>query len=933
MTYRKKLIEVALPLVAINAACHHEKSVPRRGHPATMHLWWARRPLAACRAVLFAQLVDDPSSHPDKFPTEKDQKRERERLFKIIEQLAKWENINNSSVLKTARQEILKSTGGKPLPILDPFCGGGAIPLEAQRLGLKAYASDLNPVAVLINKALIEIPPKFAGLPPVHPNAQKSFDWHGAKGLADDVRYYGQWMCNEAERRIGQFFPKAKLSDQYGNSYVNVVAWIWARTVECSNPACKSVVPLIRSFWLSTKKGKKVWIDPVVDKANKSIKFIVKNGVGTPNEGTYKNRAATCLICRSVSNLHYIRSEGQAGRMGSVLIAIVAEGQRKRVYLSPDKKQEKIAFSAKPKWKPKEKVTTPSHDVDRLPMYGMYTWGDAFTKRQLLALTTFCEVLAKAREKVIEEAVTCGFKNDTLSLNDGGDGAKAYADAVTTYLAFAIDKNADWCSTICTWVPSIEGVKQTFARHTIPMTWDFAETNPFSNSTGNFSNHLEWVAKMIEACPYPALPGLVSQLDATATIGQGLSKAIVVTDPPYYDNVGYADLSDFFYVWLRRSLGTIYPELFSTLLSPKIQEVIAAPHRFKGNRKKARRFFEDGLAKVFLNIKNLQHPDYPFCIFYAFKQAEMVSVYDGNEKHSSAIVSTGWETMLQGLLDAGFSITGTWPLRTERDQGLKTGTNVLASSIMLVCRHRHEDAPITTRRDLINTIKRELPSALNTLQQGNIAPVDLAQAAIGPGMEIFSRYSKVLEADGVIMKVRSALAIINQVLDEYLTEQESEYDSDTRWALAWFEQHGMEEGPYGMAETLSKAKNTAVEGLVAAGIVSTMAGKVRILRRNEFENDWEPTKDKRITVWEVTHQLTRELVDKGSEEETAVLLKKVGALGDVAKDLAYRLYNICDRKGWAKEALAYNSLVVAWPELVKLTCQQKPSSPIQEELF
>jgi len=933
MTYRKKLIEVSLPLSVINSACYHEKSVPRRGHPATMHLWWARRPLAACRAVLFAQLVDDPSSHPEKFPTEENQRKERERLFRIIEELVKWENVNNEQILDAARQEILRSTEGNPPPVLDPFCGGGSIPLEAQRLGLKAYASDLNPIATLITKALIEIPPRFAGNPPVHPGGQTSPHWHGAKGLAEDVRHYGQWMCNETKRRIGYNFPKVKLPKEYGVNEATVVAWIWARTIKCSNPACWASVPLVRSFWLATKKGKRAWVEPVINSTNKRISFRVKTGEGTPPEGTFKNRAASCLVCKSISNLPYIRSEAQAGRMKTILVAIVGEGQRGRIYLPPDDEQEELALGAIPNWKPEERVTTPSHDVDRLPMYGMYTWGDAFTQRQLLALTTFTDVIKLTREKVIQDAIAFGLKDDRLSLTEGGNEATAYADAVATYLAFAIDKNADWCSSICTWIPSIEGVKQTFARQALPMTWDFAETNPFSNSTGNFVNHLEWVAKMIEACPYPAFPGSVAQLDATATIDQGLTEALVATDPPYYDNVGYADLSDFFYVWLRRSLGAFYPSLFSTLLAPKMQEVIVAPHRFNRDSEKAKRFFENGLAQAFSRMKDIHLHNYPLTIFYAFKQAEMVTISDANGNHSSAVVSTGWETMLRGLLDAGFSITGTWPLRTERDQGLKTGTNVLASSILLVCRHRSEDAPMTTRRDFRNTLKHELPYALKKLQQGNVAPVDMAQAAIGPGMAAFSKYSKVLEADGTPMRVRSALALINQVLDEYLAEQEGEYDADTRWALAWFEQYGMDEGLYGVAETLSKAKNTALDGLVAAGIIVSKAGKVKILRRDELPEGWDPAADKRLTVWEVTQQLIRALVDKGSEEAAAKLLRKVGSLGDVARDLAYRLYTICDRKKWAQEALAYNSLVVAWPELVKLAGQKEVSRPSQQELF
>jgi len=929
MNSPKKLIEVALPLDAINRESVREKSI-RHGHPSTLHLWWARRPLSACRAVLFAQIVDDPSSHPGKFPTEEDQNNERKRLFKIIEELVKWENINNKKVLEAAQQEIMRSTNGNPPPILDPFCGGGSIPLEAQRLGLKTYAGDLNPVAVLITKALIEIPPKFSGIPPVHPGAQSSIQWNDAHGIAEDVRYYGNWIRDKAQKRIGHLYPKVKLPRKYGGEETNVIVWLWTRTIKCPNPACGAQMPLMRSFWLNKKTKSRTWIKPILNIKDKKMTFKIETGGGTPPSPPKIGRGAKfrCLFCDQISEDQHIKDEASAGRMGRKLMAIAAEGPRSIIFLPPNEFHESVELSAKPEWIPEAELAYDPRAI-WCTLYGLKTFGDLFTKRQLLALNTFSDLITDAVSQIHVDAIKSGMPDDGKGINDGGISATAYAEAIGTYLAFGVSRSANYWSSLTPWGGGF--IVQTFGRQGLPMVWDFAEGNVFSNSTGNWSGAIEWIAKCLTKSIPASVLGNAIQTDATSpTLYQ--SGHVVCTDPPYYDNIGYADLSDYFYVWMRRSLSRIYPDLFATLLTPKTQEIVAIPYRFGGDKNKARKFFEKNLSKAFKQMSKESDENYPLTIYYAFKQSEREhSIVNG--ERINTMVSTGWETMLDGLLKTDLQITGTWPLRTERDQGLKTGTNVLASSIVLVCRRRSPEATITTRRDFINKLKGELPDAIKTLQQGNIAPVDLAQAAIGPGMSIFSRYNKVLEADGTPMGVRAALALINQVLEEYITEQEGDYDADTRWTLAWFEQYGMEEGPYGVAETLSKAKNTAVDGLVTAGIVTSKAGKVRILSRNELPDDWDPTSDKRLTVWEVTQQIVRLLVDKGSEESAANLLRKVGALGDTAKELAYRLYTVCDRNKWAQEALVYNSLVVAWPELAKLARQQKPSSPIQEELF
>ncbi len=934
--YRKKLIEVALPLAEINAASAREKSI-RHGHPSTLHLWWVRRPLAACRAVLFGQLVDDPSAVPEEFPTEADQVRERERLFDIIKQLVLWENSNNQEVLDAARREIARSVArdqGLPAPlmpnavrqfliehappVLDPFCGGGSIPLEAQRLGLRAYGSDLNPVAVLITKALIEIPPKFAGQPPVNPEDRARIGsgvaWPGASGLAADVRYYGRWMRDEAQRRIGHLYPKVKLPGGQGEA--TVIAWLWARTVRCPNPACGAQMPLVRSFALSTKPGKAAWVEPQVDQAAKTVRFEVRTGSGKAPEGTVNRRGARCIVCDTPVPFDWIRAEGKAGRMSQQLMAVVAEGQQARLYLRATDEQVLIANSARPAWKPEEGVTTPSHDVDRLPMYGMYAWGDAFTRRQLVALTTFSDLVAEARARA---------QADAVRLTDAQD----YADALATYLAFAVDRLVDRSSSVCSWDAGYVKVRNTFARQAIPMTWDYAEANAFSESTGNFGGALEWIGKVIQELPLAA-SGQVRQNDATEGV-MGPAYPIVSTDPPYYDNIGYADLSDFFYVWLRRSLRDAYPQLFATMLVPKEKELIATPYRFAGSKERAERFFERGLGDAFARMHGTQAPGYPLTVYYAFKQAEDDSG-DENGQAGTAVASTGWATMLEGLLRAGFAVNGTWPMRSElSNRMVASGTNALASSIVLVCRPRPTDSASATRREFLTALKRELPNALRTLQQGNIAPVDLQQAAIGPGMAVFSRYRQVVDPSGKPLPVRAALGLINQALDEVLSEQEGDFDGDTRWAITWFEQHGLGEGDYGGAETLSKAKDTSVARLQGVGILQARAGKVRLLRREELPAAWHPDGQPHPSTWTVTQRLIKALQEDG-EGQAAALLAGLGSAAETARELAYRLYVTCERKGGLQdEAGAYNGLVVAWPEIARLA-EVQAAAPRQETL-
>lgn len=917
----KKLIEVALPLEKINAESAREKSI-RHGHPSTLHLWWARRPLAAARAVIWSSLVDDPSSHPEKFPTEEEQNRERQRLFRILEDLVVWENSNNERVLEAAKAEILKSTNGNPPELLDPFAGGGAIPLEAQRLGLKAHAHDLNPVAIMINKAMIEIPPRFAGMAPVNPEAQISHMehiWSRAQGLAEDVRYYGEWMKEEAFKRIGHLYPKVKVPREQGGGEATVIAWIWARTVKCPNPACGCEMPLASSFVLSKKKGKEAWVKPIPD--GKRVRFEVQSGKCPKEYESYKTgRGATfkCPCCGEVTLDEYVKQEGKNNRIGSQLMAIAAEGKRGRIYCSPNEEHILTAQVEKPQDGPAGMLPGNPRWFSP-PAFGMDHYEDLFTPRQLTALTTFSALVAEAQLKAEADAVAAGMADDHLPLRNGGQGARAYGEAVGVYLAFILDKMTDYHSSICSWNPPREGVRNTFGRQAIPMVWDYAEANPFSNSSGCFDNMLEWVKKCILEFP-ASQTAEVGQFDAQRDCG--LRDIMVSTDPPYYDNIGYADLSDFFYVWLRQSLRDTYPELFSTMLVPKAEELIATPYRHDGSMEEAKDFFEDGMLSACKQVHLYARENIPVTIYYAYKQSDADA--DGT-------ASSGWETMLSAIIKAGFSITGTWPMSTERSsRTIGIGTNALASSIVLVCRKRPADAPQATRRNLINLLRRELRPALKQLQDSNIAPVDLAQSAIGPGMGVFSRFQKVLEADGTPMSVRSALKIINEEIDLYFNEQVGDMDSASRFCVDLYTQNAFNNIKYGEAEILATAKSTSIPMMASHGILYAKAGIVHLLDRTELP---EQVDSSERCIWMLTQQLTQAMAKGGIEACAKILADMFGSNGERAKDLAYRLYTIAERKNWANEAYAYNALVVAWPDIQARAAARKELVPEQLNLF
>lgn len=913
----KKLIEVALPLDAINEASAREKSI-RHGHPSTLHLWWARRPLAAARAVIWASLVDDPSSHPEKFPTEEAQTKERERLFKILEELVVWENSNDQRVLDAAKAEIRRSMGDDLPPLLDPFAGGGAIPLEAQRLGLEAYAQDLNPVAVTINKAMIEIPPKFAGKPAVNPESRKRSamtDWSGNAGLAADVEYYGNWMKEEAFRRIGHLYPQVDVPREQGGGKATVIAWIWARTVKCPNPACGHTAPLVRSFDLSKKKGKEWHVDPIAEGGE--LRFEVKPGK-SKRDGTVNRKGATCIHCGAPIGFPYIREEGRHKRMAEQLMAVVAEGSKGRLYTSSDSEQIAAASVEKPDDFPSGALSGKARV--NVSLYGLDETADLFTDRQLVALTTLSSLVAEAQEKAYQDALSAG-REEGQPIAEGGEGAKAYGEAIGVYLAFLVDQLANHSSSLCGWNAPNTQMRSVFARQAIPMVWDYAECNIFSESSGSYHNLIERLVKA-----FPSLVGrgcgFARQFDAQSD--NGMRGIMVSTDPPYYDNIGYADLSDFFYVWLRQSLRNTYPKLFGTMLVPKKEELVATPYRDNRGVDGARDFFEEGMYHAFQQVHRYSCEEVPVTIYYAFKQSETETV---NEVESTA--STGWETMLSAIIRAGFIITGTWPMRTEKEgRVIGNGANALASSIVLVCRKRSEDAPMATRRDFVKALKRELKPALEALQTSNIAPVDLAQSAIGPGIGVYSRFSKVLEADGSAMTVRAALQIINQELDLYFADQDGDLDRESRFCVDLYAQNAFNDMKFGEAEVLALAKNVSINGLAARGALEASKGIVHLKTREEIS---EKDRFEGFT-WMFTQQLTRAMETGGVEACARIVKDMLGIAPERAKALAYRLFTIAEKKGWQQEAFAYNALVVAWPDIHSKAAMLQKLEPVQTTL-
>ncbi|MBR3354571.1 MAG: DUF1156 domain-containing protein [Oscillospiraceae bacterium] len=920
----KKLIEVALPLDKINAAAEREKSI-RHGHPSSLHLWWARRPLAAARAVIWSSLVDDPSSHPELFPTIESQSIERKRLFKILEDLVVWENSNNEEVINAAKTEILKSTNGNPPELLDPFAGGGAIPLEGQRLGLKVHAHDLNPIPVMINKALLEIPSRFYNMSPVNPDNRQTIVNSGyskAIGLSKDVNYYGLLLKRIAFDKVGYMYPKVKIPKELGGGVTNVAAWIWTRTIKCPNPACGCQMPLVSSFELSKKKNNHAYIIPKYNKQLKVFEYTVKNDNGkVPEPAKVSKGKFKCIACGEIADADYIHEVFKKHESGKQLMAIVAEGKKGKIYITPDEAQISASIVSKPNDYPQQEMNTKTPDLVSGRGYGYSHWHQLFSNRQLCSTVAFCESLDEVQKIVENDAIDAGLCKDDIPLDEGGKGALAYSQAIRVYLAFLIDQLTNQSSEMCGWNSTNAQMRCVFARQAIPMVWDHAECNVFSDSSGSYSNLLDLMTKAFLNIGFET-SGIAVQMDAQKDCG--MRNIMVSTDPPYYDNISYADLSDYFYIWLRKNLQGIFPSVFSTLLVPKADELIASTSRFEGNGTDAKEYFENGMLQTCKNIYKYVSDDVPVTVYYAYKQSD-------NETTSNVKTSDGWETMLSSLIKAGFTITGTWPIRTEKvGRVIGNGTNALASSIVLVCRKRSADAGQITRRAFINALRNELRTSLIALQSSNIAPVDMAQSTIGPGMAVFSRYSKVLEADGSEMSVRSALQVINEELDLYFNEQVGDLDSMSRFCVDLYTQSAFNDIQFGQADVLARAKGTSVDAIASHGPVYAKGGKVHLIDRDQLPNKIDHNEN---CIWMFAQQLTQLMTTGGVDACAKAIYDMMGSNAEKAKDLAYRLYTIAEQKKWANEAYAYNALVVAWPDIQARAAELKAERPEQMNLF
>jgi putative DNA methylase len=920
MTYKKKLIEVALPLASISDAGSREQSI-KRGKPTQLHKWFAARPMMTCRAVIWCSMVDDPSSRPEEFPTKELQDEERERLFELLREMIEWENLNNEEVLIRAYKEIEKSFPNGVPCLLDPFGGGATIPLEAQCLGLEARTGDLNPIPVLMQRAMLEIPQAFINRTAINPDSRSlSGVNRGLSNLAEDFDYYGSLIRETLGKKFRGIYPSVLSED---NEEKSVIAWIWARAVRSPDPSFSGTVPLVTSWVLSEKNGLTTWVKPVCNFETGQIDYQIVVG-GSPLDGTIKRGVGTCVATGAAIPAEYIKHEAQQGRLTEHLIAVVADGNPGRIYLEASDEQNKaLELIDTPAWKPSAPMSShPQYMAP--PRYGLDDWWKLFTPRQLFSSVALADAVKESWVTIESDALRAGFDASGTRLRDGGRGAAAYADAIVTYLSFATHRVLDWNNSLCGWDDKNTVNQQLFRRQAISMSWDFCEINPFEFGAGSLGASIKTLRTAIESLPqHPRPIAAVAQRDAAARVAE-FDGAVVSTDPPYYDVVPYADLSDFFYVWARYQLKDIWPDELATLSSPKAEELVADSKRH-GSKEAAKTFFEDGMTVFMKSVAEHQTNEAPATIFYAYKATE--------RSNDGLGVSSGWDTFLQAIVNAGLVITATWPVRTENKTRLRAmNSNALATSVVLACRKRDPEAPIGTRGELIAALKSELPEAVKLLMAQEIPAVDISQSVMGLGMRVFSRYSKILESDGNAMSVRAALSLIDESLTSLQYGENADLDSYTRFAVEWYKDHGFTRGRYEDAETLANGKNVSVEGVVQAGFFSMGQGHAQLIPRNSLDDRWDPTTDSRLTVWETTQYLISALLE--SELRAAQLLRRIGGgLGEQSRQLAYLLYQIANQNRWSEEAGAYNMLVTAWSEMERLSRQELSVDSSPETLF
>lgn len=905
-TRLKKLIEVALPLQAINAAAKKETKTTN-GHPSTFHLWWGHRPYSVARALIFSSLVDDPSSRPDLYPTRAEQDNARRTLFSMIEQLVDWRSSADRKTIGAAQSLLRQSLGDIFPTIVDPFSGRGTIPLEAQRLGCTTIGADLNPVAVLISKALVEIPARFKSSNPVHPDhAPLRESMRGPAALAADVEAYARALLAIATNALhGQYQP---VRTPQGEE-LPVLAWLWARTVRCPNPVCNGVTPLIKSNVLSAKAGQSRYLKPTINQELKRVTFSVSTAKSDTFSNVIPKRGATCIFCEQPISLQQLRAEGIKTKLEPhMLLGAVLNANGKKKFVG----SQEVSVSAIDPLPPDRNL---DHDLTRNSrhmgptVYGLYRHRDLYTNRQLKALTTFATSVLGLRDQIETDASRSGMNTDARSLEDGGTGAAAYADAIITYLAIAISRLADRCSTLVFWQAD-ETVGHVFVRSALSMTWDFVEPNPLGDSTGSFHSSVKSVVATLAKLP----------TDGSSTIVQEdcrelayPDQCVIITDPPYYDNIPYSDISEYFYVWLREALEPLWPNLFATLGTPKSNELTFDKSRFHGDAEAARAYVTAGFAETFGKWRERANPAFPLVVLYAFRATEAA---DDSMSSDDQVVSYGWESILASLIGSGFEITGTWPIGTERDNRFRSqGSNALGSSIALICRPRSDGATRCSRVDFLHALRSDLPFAVQRLREASLAATDLQQAALGPGISVFSRYSEVLEADDSVMTVRSALAAINDELAHILLGEIADVDADTHFALSWFDRYGYDNGKYGDADILLKAKNASLRHLEDAGVVVSERGLVRLLSPTELSGDHTRISD-RPTWAQCMFAISALISEDGGEARAAEVIRAIGAAEATRlKDIAYHCYLICDRQKRASDARDFNALVSSWPEI------------------
>lgn len=852
------LIEVALPLERVSRAAVREHQ--RAGSP--LHLWWSRKPAAACRAVLLASLLPDPGDAAG-----------RARLLDLVAAVA--EAGPGAPALAEAR--ALLRAGDPPPVVLDPFCGTGAIPAEAQRLGLAAVAADLNPVAVLAARALLQVPDRFAGRPACHPGAAAAGGGR-LEGLVADVRAYAADVGAAAHAAIGEAYPP----DAAGRP---VVAWIWARTAPCPNPACGLPMPLLHAFTLAAPPARPAWLLPG---AGDGPWRVGGPGDPSPPPGTVTRTAARCLHCGTLHPLRAIRERARDGGLGQRLVCLVVRTGRGKAYAEADAVQAQRAAQVRAPGGPDTDLPEAALGFGTAN-YGLRRHRDLWTPRQLLALGTFSEQVRAIRARASADARRAGWP-DGEPLRAGGRGALAYGEAVSLYLALALDRAAArWC-TFARWHRTRENVEHPFATPGLPMPWDFAEANPFAETAGGWGAAVEAVARALAAAPAAEAdvpPAECVQADA-ASPAPGRGGMLVCTDPPYFDKVPFADTADLFYVWLRPTIGDVYPDLFRTVLTPKAEELVADPHRF-GGAEAARARFRERMTASFTTLRAAAGP-HPLCVFYAFQ-----------ERSGAAGTAVGWEVVLESMVAAGLQVTGTWPLRTEHAQRLRTkASNTLASTIVLVCRPRPADAHRIPRREFAALLRRELPGALAALAEGGVSPADLAQAAIGPGMAVFTRFSAVLDGEGTL-GVGEALRLIADSVEAHLDKATADLDPLTRLCLAWADLHGFAPGPFGEAEVLARAKDARLEDAAAEGIAAVQGGQVRLLPAG----DLAAPRRAPASAWAALH---RRMAGDGAPGPAAAPWAAAPL-----RALAHGLYAIFDRRGEGARAAAYDAAAEALP--------------------